>query len=133
VTTTTADVTFVWDVVHTWYNVSRGTLYVVRDLNSGGCTGHWTYQGDLVPMDGQLLINSGTYLGEGSKMVDIVGQITCGSAPEASTVTDDIKWWPSAIELFFVQPDGSLQDSFHETNPDTGIEVRADWLFVRAP
>jgi hypothetical protein len=133
VTTTTADVTFVWDIVNGWYNVGEGTMSAIRDLNSKGCVGHWTYQGDLVARDGQILVNSGTYLAEGSKMGDLVGTNGCGGASEASTVTDDIQWWPPSLELFFVKPDGSLEDGFDEVNAQTGVENKAQWLFVRVP
>jgi hypothetical protein len=131
--TTKAAVTFVWDLASGSYIPRVGTLDATRDFVGGGCTSHATYHGTLGGMDGHLLVNSGTYSGEGTKMADYVGTSMCGATPEAVTLSEDIKWWPSAIEIFFVKPNGDLQDSFDEVNPDSGQEIKAEWLFVRVP
>jgi hypothetical protein len=132
--TTSADATFVWDIVNGWYIPGSGMMTATWDIVAATCHTHGVFQGPLGGRDGQIIVNSGIYLPEGQKMGDYVGTATCAAgAPEPFTRSDDINWWPSPLDLLFVKPDGSLEDSFDETNADTGKEVKAQWRFVKAP
>ncbi|MDB4982422.1 MAG: Phosphoribosylglycinamide synthetase, N-domain protein, partial [Myxococcales bacterium] len=134
VITTTARATMVWDIVNGWYVPGEGTLTATWDINAPPCHTHGTFTGNLGPMDGQLIVQAGVYVPEGAKMGDYVGTSACGGgAPEPFTQSENIKWWPAPIDLLFVKPDGSLEDSFTETNMDTNQVLQAQWLFIKVP
>jgi hypothetical protein len=128
-TTSTATVTFAYDVNDGQYHPKSGDLHATYDSADASCSTTTSYDGTLGHDDGLLVFAGTVYAFNGyTPGAVFTGTVTCGTDSEAVTLPLGVAWWanesPAGLEQ--VGLGGVLEASQTFTQPD-GTVVTTDW------
>ncbi|MBS1149671.1 MAG: hypothetical protein H6Q89_1369 [Myxococcaceae bacterium] len=132
VLTTSANVTFKYDVGEGMYRVTAGTVNSRLDVVSNGCEQHTSFSGAIAAQDGTIAIGEGTYYAQGNTMGNFSGTTNCTSnnVTEPLTIYSAAYWWPAPMTMeLAIKPDGRIEDTLVDVKQQ-GRVVTATWSLV---